>query len=72
MVQDKNQQLFQEFIGKPVKVIIEDLGKPHFLRGILTHVTADFIFVEGDYSRQVIPIKLVLKITQVKGGSEDG
>jgi len=62
---DENKTAFITLIGHPVKVVIQDIDRPHFIRGVLKQVTNDFLYIEGDYSHQVIPIKTVLKITQV-------
>ena len=67
MLKTSNKQGFETFLDLPVKVIVEDLGKPHFIRGHVKKVTEQFIFIEGDFSLQAIPISSIIKMTALKG-----
>ena len=60
-IEDKNA--FEPLINKQVKVIVNDLGKPHFIRGTLKKVTSNFIHIQGDFTLQVISISSIIKIT---------
>ncbi len=60
------KKIFEELIGKKVKVVYDDFGKPQFSRGILQKVEEDFIIVDGDISKQIIRIDKILKINHIK------
>ena len=67
----KNNKIFKTFEGKNVKVIINDLDKPHFIRGVVTRVDDNFILIKGDYSEQIVPLDSILKITHnLEGGDK--
>lgn len=69
MAQEQGENL-QKLIGKEVKVIYNDLGKPHFARGILKSETKAHIFVEGDISSQLIAKQTILKLNCIKNRGE--
>ena len=70
MKQVKN--IFQELKGKRVKVIIKDIDKIHFVRGVLSEVNKDFILIRGDFSEQIILISSIIRITHNLGGEQSG
>ena len=71
--QEENKLAFEEFINKPVKLIIKDLDGPHFVRGIVRRVTSEFLFIDGDISQQIVPLSSVIKLSALKKrGENDG
>ena len=69
MKQVKN--IFQELKGKRVKVIIKDIDKIHFIRGVLSETNKDFILIKGDFSEQIVLISTILKITHNLEGEQN-
>jgi transcription antitermination factor NusA-like protein len=69
MKQVKN--IFQELKGKRVKVIIKDIDKIHFIRGVLSEANKDFILIKGDFSEQIVLISTILKITHNLEGEQN-
>ena len=61
--QDFDKQILESLKNKHVKVIFQDIDKPHLVRGVLAGVGEDFILIKGDYNEHVIPISSILKIS---------
>jgi len=61
-----NKELFEKLIDKDVKIIINDLGTPHFIRGTIKNIGDEFILIRGDYSEQIILMSTILKIVHNK------
>lgn len=59
------KELFGEFLGKFVKVVYDDFGKPQIAKGVLKKVNAHFIFIKGDFSDQFITVSKILKINSI-------
>ena len=65
------KSIFQGLKGKRVKVIIKDIDKIHFIRGVLSEVNKDFILIKGDFSEQIVLISTILKITHNLEGEQN-
>ena len=68
----QSTNIFQELKGKKVKVIIKDIDKIHFIRGVLSDVNKEFILIKGDFTEQIVLISTILKITHNLEGGQNG
>ena len=57
------KEQFKEFLEKMVKVIYKDIDRMSIARGILKREDDDFIYIEGDISKQGIKKDTILRIT---------
>lgn len=59
-------EIFEKFLGKKIKILYDDFGKPQISRGVLNKIEGDFLIVEGDFSEQIIRIDKITKINHIK------
>lgn len=66
----EQESSFDEFIGKQVKILYKDIDKICFARGVLSKTDSDYIFLEGDFSQQLIQKSLILKMNSIKASQD--
>ncbi len=62
----QSKDVFNEFLGKFVKVVYSDGSQTAIMKGTITNSDDGFLFVQGDFCQKIISKKNIQKVEVIK------